>query len=107
MVPVIRLSTYDSPGAAVGVIYRVLRAGRLVGSGTPQLQLRRDGTILLRPGFWPVGGGRYALRVHAEDIHGNVVVARLVLVPLGNGGPPPWGPGGTCPAVDALLRACP
>jgi hypothetical protein len=107
-VPVRRLGWYDAPGAPIGVSYSIYRAGRLVARAQPQVPLLRDGTIDVPLWFWPVAGLRYSLVLRAEDEHGNVVNARLELVPLGNGGPPPWQPRDPvgCPLVDAVVPTC-
>jgi hypothetical protein len=109
-VPMRRLGWFDEPGANVGLTYSVFRAGRLVVVGQTGAPLRREATVAFRPLFWPVAGNRYVLFVRAEDIHGNVVRSRAELVPLGDGHPPPWWAGGTCPpaapVADAVGRHC-
>ena len=105
-IPVRRFGWFDAPGSTVTAAYSVTRAGRAIAAGAAGSLLRPDGTIVLRPLFWPVAGPRYVLTVRAEDQYGNVVRSRLELVPLGHGTAPPWAPGGICPAVDTLLRNC-
>jgi cellulase (glycosyl hydrolase family 5) len=102
VVPVVRLRAYDPPGTRLGAVYRVYRGRRLVAVGTPEVALRREGRIRLKLRFWPTPGRRYVVRLRVEDVHGNVVRSRVVLVPLGR--QPPMLAGRLFSAVDALLR---
>ena len=101
VVPVVRLRAYDPPGTRLGVVYRVYRGLKLVALGTPEVSLRHDGRIRVKLLFWPTLGRRYAVRLRVEDVHGNVVRSRVVLVPLGRR-PPALVPR-PFSAVDALL----
>jgi hypothetical protein len=76
-----RYCAKDPTGTAIGMTWRVYRAGRLIGVGQQSSPLRRDCTVAVRLGFRrPIAKGQtYTATVELNDRNGIFLMRRLTI----------------------------
>jgi hypothetical protein len=80
-IPVPILSYYNSPGAKIGVTYKVLIGKTLYAIGQPLERMAKDGTITVKVNFAPAKKKSYTLNVVASDRGGRFESTNVLLSP--------------------------
>jgi hypothetical protein len=75
------LAYYNSPGAKIGVTYKVLVGKTLYAIGQPLEHLSKDGTITINVNFKPAKGKTYTMNVVANDRGGRFETTNVLLQP--------------------------
>jgi hypothetical protein len=82
-VPALELRSHLSPGARLGVTYRLAACGRNLADGMTATRMGTDGWVPVTARFSVVPGTTYRLDMQIEDAHGQLVHRRLAVSTAG------------------------